>query len=435
MKFQILSSKRKVVTGSFLVSLLLVTFTLMPIVFAEPNTQDITVDTAYSMIEGGAFPDLAILDVRNQREYDVNHLYGTTLIPLHELETRIGELAEQMNNEILVYCGSGGRSEIASGILDNNGFTNVFNILGGITEWIDSEYPIYTTYHNVTVDTIGRHRIRVDIEPWMYEICESCGSQEWSDASELIDVQRTTLEQGEEHTVTLVTYEVNGKIIEFIKTETILWAYEKNTGKSNTTAQFNTTEVIMNNATMQYYSLNYLVQHKNYNVTLYTSLTPLDSETYNNSFTVVNYAPVAQPDVFSLELVNFNSPCTLSQLYNSLGAVAKEVGNVYHESPDETLQQLKNRYYKMGQEIKHLSQIVNRELSDYNKNILNNVVFLVDDFWSCLACTASWTALCYLGCVGLCAAFWAFCPYVGACAELGCNAAVYILCEETGWCP
>lgn len=436
-KLQVFSSKRKEVTVAFLVSLLLVAVTLIPIALAEPETpQNITVETAYNMIKGGSFPDLAILAVRNQSEYDINHLYDATLIPLHELETRIAELEEHMNNEIIVYCGSGGRSEIASGILADNGFTKVYNMLGGITAWIEAEYPVYTTYHNVTVDTMGRRGIRVDIEPLMPEICVSCGgSQGCPNINETIDIQKTVLEQGEDYTVTLVTYEVDGTTVEFIKNETLLWVYEKSTEKSNTTAQFTSTEVLMEDETMQYYSLNYLVQHKKYNVTLYTSLTPLDSETYNNSFTVVNYAPFGQSDVFSLEQVNFNSSVTLSQLYDSLSIVAKKVGNVYQESADETLQQLANRYHKMGQEIEHLSKMVKKDLPEYNKNIVNNVAFLIDDFWSCLTCTAGWTALCYLGCGGLCLAFPVFCLYLVACAEYGCSVAVYILCTETGWCP
>jgi rhodanese-related sulfurtransferase len=197
MKLQVFSSKRKEVKVAFLASLLLVAFTLMPIVFADPETpQNITVETAYSMIDGGSFPDLAILDVRNQSEYDINHLYNAILIPLHELETRIGELAAYINTEIIIYCGLGGRSEIASGILADNGFTKVYNMLGGITAWIESEYPVYATYHNVTVDITGNNGVHVEIEPLLVQMgCTSCGeNHECPNESEITNIQITVLE-------------------------------------------------------------------------------------------------------------------------------------------------------------------------------------------------------------------------------------------------
>jgi len=98
---------------------------------------------AYSMIRRNHFfPDLVILDVRNQSEYDINHLYGAFLVPLHELEARIGELDEYVHNEIIVYCVSGGRSEIASGILAEYGFTKVYNMIGGIFSSIYFHYVI-----------------------------------------------------------------------------------------------------------------------------------------------------------------------------------------------------------------------------------------------------------------------------------------------------
>jgi parallel beta-helix repeat protein len=108
------------------------------------------VGTAYGMITGGAHPNLVILDVRTKGEYDSVHIYGATLIPVTDLQTRIGELASHVNDEILVYCGSGGRSKTASGILDSNDFTKVYNMLGGIAAWNSAGYPTWiSTVHNI----------------------------------------------------------------------------------------------------------------------------------------------------------------------------------------------------------------------------------------------------------------------------------------------
>jgi parallel beta-helix repeat protein len=110
----------------------------------------IDVGTAHGMIESGAYPNLVILDVRTKSEYDSGHIYGATLIPVAELLARIGELASRKYDPILVYCKSGGRSATASGILDSNGFTEVYNMLGGITAWNSSGYPTWIgTVHNI----------------------------------------------------------------------------------------------------------------------------------------------------------------------------------------------------------------------------------------------------------------------------------------------
>jgi len=90
------------------------------------------------------YPNLRILDVRTQNEYDESHLYNATLIPHDEINSRISELEPYNNTEIIVYCRSGSRSAIASqNLADNHGFTKIYNMLEGITEWIIAGYPVW----------------------------------------------------------------------------------------------------------------------------------------------------------------------------------------------------------------------------------------------------------------------------------------------------
>jgi rhodanese-related sulfurtransferase len=98
---------------------------------------DVTVSEAKQMIDSS--PSLVILDVRTLGEYESRHIQNATLIPVAELASRLS----QLNNEkvTLVYCGTGGRSATASQILVDNGFSKVYNMLGGITAWIDAGYP------------------------------------------------------------------------------------------------------------------------------------------------------------------------------------------------------------------------------------------------------------------------------------------------------
>lgn len=111
------------------------------VVYSNPYT-NIDVITANNMITNGSYPNLVILDVRNQIEYDDGHLENSLLIPVTELESRIDELTQYSDRDIIVYCRSGVRSSQASTILDSNNFTKVFNVHGGINAWESAGYPI-----------------------------------------------------------------------------------------------------------------------------------------------------------------------------------------------------------------------------------------------------------------------------------------------------
>jgi rhodanese-related sulfurtransferase/uncharacterized membrane protein YphA (DoxX/SURF4 family) len=115
----------------------------------EADTEDITVeeikaeatlisvDRVYEIISSNE--DYVILDVRSQEEYDGGHLEGATLIPVDTLEGRLAELPE--DKPIITYCKAGVRSANAAAILVENGFTQVYDMGGGTTEWIDKGYP------------------------------------------------------------------------------------------------------------------------------------------------------------------------------------------------------------------------------------------------------------------------------------------------------
>lgn len=124
---------------------LLPAFILMPVVNVRAQAvTDISVQTAYDMINNNTqYPNLIILDVREQSEYNENHLCDAILLPVSEIDARISELEPYKDVEIVVYCKSGYRSDLAShNLVDNHNFTKIYNMLGGIEAWIAEEYPI-----------------------------------------------------------------------------------------------------------------------------------------------------------------------------------------------------------------------------------------------------------------------------------------------------
>ncbi len=92
-------------------------------------------------------PNALILDVRSAEEFsgaviDVpsfGHFKNARNIHVNELEMRLHELAKYKNKEVLVYCSHNHRSPQASYLLGLKGFTNVKNLLGGVSTFADKK--------------------------------------------------------------------------------------------------------------------------------------------------------------------------------------------------------------------------------------------------------------------------------------------------------
>ncbi|MBY0123697.1 sulfurtransferase TusA family protein [Bacillus sp. S/N-304-OC-R1] len=77
--------------------------------------------------------NLVILDVRESVEYSFSHIPEAISIPLGELEEHIAELNQ--DSEIFVVCRTGNRSDLAAQKLAEKGFSKVFNVVPGMSEW------------------------------------------------------------------------------------------------------------------------------------------------------------------------------------------------------------------------------------------------------------------------------------------------------------
>ena len=87
---------------------------------------------------------IVILDVRQPHEVDICRIPESILIPLDQLDDRMGELDPR--DEIIVYCRSGIRSARATKTLRKHGYLKASNLEGGILAWadrIDTSMPKY----------------------------------------------------------------------------------------------------------------------------------------------------------------------------------------------------------------------------------------------------------------------------------------------------
>jgi rhodanese-related sulfurtransferase len=85
-------------------------------------------------------PDVVLIDVREQWEYDAGHIPNVKLIPLGELPNRVNEIPK--DKFVVMTCRSGNRSGQATKFLRDKGFDNVHNMQGGIVAWQKAGFPV-----------------------------------------------------------------------------------------------------------------------------------------------------------------------------------------------------------------------------------------------------------------------------------------------------
>jgi len=88
--------------------------------------------------------DFQLIDVREPHEVDICEI-GRELIPMHDVPHYLDKISK--DKQVVVHCRSGGRSgQIIQFLEKNHGFTNLYNLKGGILAWareIDTSMPTY----------------------------------------------------------------------------------------------------------------------------------------------------------------------------------------------------------------------------------------------------------------------------------------------------
>jgi hydroxyacylglutathione hydrolase len=89
--------------------------------------------------------NMQVLDVRRPAEYGNGHVPGALHSQLSGLEKTLANLSLNRNEETAVICAGGYRSSAAASIMQKYGFTNLINVTGGTSAWINAGYPVETT--------------------------------------------------------------------------------------------------------------------------------------------------------------------------------------------------------------------------------------------------------------------------------------------------
>jgi len=116
------------------------------------NTKNIP----YISIQEMAMPktQFIILDAREKNEFEISHIKNAVLVGYNsfELDSILKKITDK-KSKIVVYCSVGIRSEKIASKLKKAGYTNVYNLYGGIFEWKNNDFPIYNI-RNIETDSI-----------------------------------------------------------------------------------------------------------------------------------------------------------------------------------------------------------------------------------------------------------------------------------------
>ncbi len=83
-------------------------------------------------------PEATLIDVREEDEHEDMNI-GGALIPMSVLEEKYSEIPQE--GPVYIYCRSGRRSRVAIEFLKTKGYSNCFNVAGGILAWLNEVDP------------------------------------------------------------------------------------------------------------------------------------------------------------------------------------------------------------------------------------------------------------------------------------------------------
>lgn len=116
---------------------------------ALPHVRELMPWDVEEMLAGN--PELMIVDIREQDEYDVGHIQNSLYVPRGILETAcdwgysetIPALVQARDKPVVLVCRSGNRTALAALTLQLMGYQQVYSMKTGIRGWNDYELPLF----------------------------------------------------------------------------------------------------------------------------------------------------------------------------------------------------------------------------------------------------------------------------------------------------
>ena len=110
---------------------------------ARSRIRETTIDAIKERIDSGERFNL--VDVREESEFAAGHLPGAVHLSKGIIERDIESKCPDYDVEIVLYCGGGYRSALATDNVQKMGYTHVVSMNGGYRGWTDAEFPVEGT--------------------------------------------------------------------------------------------------------------------------------------------------------------------------------------------------------------------------------------------------------------------------------------------------
>lgn len=107
---------------------------------AKAAIREVSVGEVKKMLD--ARENVILLDVRDRHEFEEGHIPGATNISRGSLEFKTVLQIPDKNARIIVHCGQDHRSPLATRSLNDLGYRNAVNMIGGLKAWKEAGYPI-----------------------------------------------------------------------------------------------------------------------------------------------------------------------------------------------------------------------------------------------------------------------------------------------------
>ena len=106
-----------------------------------PNVRWVDAETLEGWMKGSVASDLILFDVRNSEEQEVSQLRGAEQLDAKHPDIAALEIPEDAT--VVVYCSVGYRSAAIIEDLNRAGIRNVYNLEGGLFDWVNHDRPVY----------------------------------------------------------------------------------------------------------------------------------------------------------------------------------------------------------------------------------------------------------------------------------------------------
>jgi sulfur-carrier protein adenylyltransferase/sulfurtransferase len=106
---------------------------------AKASIKEVSIADVRKMID--AREPVILLDVRDKHEFEEGYIPGAMNISRGSLEFKVALLIPDKSARIIVYCGLDLRGPLATRALNELGYKNAVNMIGGLKAWKEAGYP------------------------------------------------------------------------------------------------------------------------------------------------------------------------------------------------------------------------------------------------------------------------------------------------------